>query len=148
MSTGKENADRTQDSAALEDAITKVDRQAKELKSFNTAVIKERWDPRVERLQKRTNAILAEVLGMGTPAYKQHAIGALDSSLDTTFGDRHTVDELKQGIAQEIKNATAKLESARKILAQRLEDLATAPTVEPEPAPMATPPATPVTPTP
>ena len=34
MSTGKETADRTPDRAALEDSITKVDRQVKELKSF------------------------------------------------------------------------------------------------------------------
>ena len=137
MSTGKETADRAQDRAALEDAIAKVDRQVKELKSFNTAGVRERWDDRVVRLQKRINATLGEVLGMGTPAYKQHTVSALDSSLDSTFGQRYTADELKDSLAQGIKNATTKLESAKKILRQRLEDLATAPTVEPEPTPMA-----------
>ena len=34
----------------------------------------------------RINATLGEVLGMGTPVYKQHVVSALDSSLDTTFG--------------------------------------------------------------
>ena len=54
MSTGKP-APRSlsaADKAAVESAIDKVARRIKDLRNFDLAGIQERWDPRIEALQK------------------------------------------------------------------------------------------------
>ena len=91
MSTGKPtpSSGGSQTKAALERAIDKLARRVKELRTFDVSEIEGRWDPAVEALQKGVNATLADILGAGTPEYKKHAIAALDSGIDTNFGDRN-----------------------------------------------------------
>src|SRR4051812_28146081 len=109
MSTGKLSSAAAQEKAALESAIEKVNRQLKELRSFDVTGIKDRWDTRLEGLQKRINATLSSALGGSSPEYKKFTIRALDESIDTTFGDRYTGEELAQGIKTGIGKATANL---------------------------------------
>src|SRR6476661_4449778 len=142
MSTGSR-----QEKAALEAAIDRVTRLAKELRTPDLAGIQERWDPRTEALQKRVNNALGDVLGHGSPEYKQLKIDALDGSLDTSFGDRYSSEELHECIRKGLDGAISALNAARDILAQRLqggmpapaakaaEPAKPAPTAAPTPAP-------------
>ena len=86
-----------QDKAALQKAIDNVGWRLKELKSFDVSRIRERWDPRLEAVQKKVNTTLADALGVRTPDYKQYAIGALDGSIDTMFGDRYSPGRVAAG---------------------------------------------------
>src|SRR4051812_42258626 len=76
MSTGSR-----QEKAALEAAIDRVTRLAKELRSHDLSGIQERWDPRIEAVQKRINNALGDVLGLGSPDYKTLKVDALESTL-------------------------------------------------------------------
>lgn len=152
MSTGSR-----QEKAALEAAIDRVTRLAKELRTQDLTGIQERWDPRTEALQKRVNNTLGDVLGHGSPDYKQLKIDALDGSLDTSFGDRYSTEELHDCIRKGLDGAVAALNAAREVLtrclqgddmpapaAKAAEPAATpAPTAAPTPAPTPNPPAAP-----
>ena len=52
-----------------EAAIERLERLAQEARRFDMSGLQDRWDPRIEGLQKRINDVLAEVLGGGTPDY-------------------------------------------------------------------------------
>ncbi|MCM2253510.1 MAG: hypothetical protein NDJ19_14210, partial [Ramlibacter sp.] len=131
------------DKAALEKSIDNIDWRIKELRAFDASRIQERWDPRLEALQEKVNTTLADILGTRTSEYKQHAIGALDAALDSTFGDRFSPDELRQTIEDAIKLAIGKLNAVKKLLAERggptaqsgtEQDTTAAPTPAPTPA--------------
>src|SRR6476659_7672109 len=97
MSNGKPTVKSTNvNGQALDKSIDKISRRIQELKDFDPAGIQERWDPRLEALQKSTNATLADILGARSPQYKQYAMGALDTGLETAFGDRYSSDELHE----------------------------------------------------
>lgn len=140
------------DPAAIEKAIEKVGRTIKEVRSLDVATLQDRWDARLENLQKKTNQALADTWGSGTPEYKQHAIGPLDAALDTTFGDRYTMEEFRDCIRKSVLQAVGKLNAATKALNERLEAVVAeasrppappAPEPTPKPTPAPTPAATP-----
>lgn len=58
----------------LEEAIRKLDNRIADLKAFDVALIRERWDPRVEALEAKVDSTLAEVFGEGTPEYHRHSV--------------------------------------------------------------------------
>ena len=66
--------------------IEKIGRTIRELRSFDVSGVNDRWDGRLEVLQRKVNAHIADAVGTGTAEYKQHAIPALDSALNSTFG--------------------------------------------------------------
>ena len=116
MSTGSR-----QEKAALEAAIDRVARLAKELRSQDLTGIQERWDPRIEALQKRINNALGDVLGHGSPECKELKIGSLVDSLDTSFGDRYSEEELHDGIRKGLEGAGRNLHAAAQVLTDRLK---------------------------
>ncbi len=155
MSTGKSTPSASaQEKAALEGALDKISRRIKELRIFDVSAIEGRWDPRIEAVQKRMNATIADILGAGTADYKQHAIAPLDAALDPNLGDRLSLDELRDGIRQSMDLAILKLNAVKKLLTERSEGRAAAaapPQPGPAPAPASTPAPAPVmapTPTP
>lgn len=134
------------DKASIASAIDKVNRQVKALRTFDVSVGKDGWDSTMDALQKKVNAILADSLGMGTPEYRQYAVATQDFLLDTTFGDRYTVDERMQRVKHGVDRAIANLNATRKLLTDRLEDRAAAapkaaPAAEVKPPPLASAPA-------
>ncbi|MGZ5846681.1 MAG: hypothetical protein ACXWJJ_04335, partial [Ramlibacter sp.] len=138
MSTGSR-----QDKAALEAAIDRLSRLAKELRTQDLAGIQDRWDARIEALQRRINTALADVLGHGSPDYKELKVGPLGASLDTSFGDRFSTEELHDSIRRGLDGAIANLNAARTLLGQRLDSAgseapAPAKAAAPAPSPAAT----------
>lgn len=141
MSTGSR-----QEKAAIEAAIDRVTRLAKELRTQDLGGIQERWDPRTEALQKRVNNALGDVLGHGSAEYKQLKIDALDSSLDTSFGERYSSEELHDCIRKGLEGAIGALNAAKDVLTQRLQGGVLAPVAkaaEPAATPAPTPAPTP-----
>jgi len=131
-----------QDKAALEAAIDRLSRLAKDLRTQDLAGIQDRWDARIEALQRRINTALADVLGHGSPDYKELKVGPLGASLDTSFGDRFSTEELHDSIRRGIDGAIANLNAARNVLGQRLESTGSdapppAQAAEPAPSPAA-----------
>ena len=151
MSHGKPPAKphATPDKAALETGIDRIVRHIKELRGLEVASIRDRWDTRLEVLQKKINSTLSDALGHNSPDYKKHTQGSLDSGLDSTFGERYSTDELQQALKKGIASAVSNLESAKKLLGDRLqadpaaEATAPAPTQTPAPPPPSPPPPTP-----
>src|SRR5690349_6232773 len=109
------------DRAALQKGLEKLSWRLKELRGFNVSIISERTDPRLEALHKSVNSTFVDIFGRGTPDYKEFAIGALDASLDNTFGDRFSSEEIQDALKTGIADAIKKVERAQKLLNQRLE---------------------------
>ncbi|HEY3046614.1 MAG TPA: hypothetical protein VGJ72_03980 [Polaromonas sp.] len=134
------------DKASIKNTIEKVNRQVKMLRTFDVSVAQDGWDSSMEALQKKINATLADSFGVGTPEYRQYAVATQDFFLDTTFGDRYSVEERQQKVKHGIDRAIAHLNAAKKLLTERLEGRAAAapaaaPAAEAEPPPPASAPA-------
>ncbi|AEG91663.1 hypothetical protein [Ramlibacter tataouinensis] len=136
------------DRAALENAIDKLARRARELRAFNASAIQDRWDQRLEALQKKVNGTLADALGAGTPEYQQYAIGPL-GEMDPALGDRYSPEEFQDSVRQAIARAGTKVNAVSMLLTRRLEGpapaapTAAAPTQAPAPRPAPAPVANP-----
>jgi hypothetical protein len=148
------------DKAALQSGIDKLGRSVKDLQEFEIAEITDSGDARLEHMQRKANSLLAELLGIGSTEYKKYSVDALEGTLDTTFGDRYSMDEYREAIRASIDLAVDKLNAARRMLSDQLSDRLTeapapkppmtpAPTAAPTPAPVKSspPPAIPPEPT-
>jgi len=109
-----------QDKAEIEAVLGRIGRRVKELKSFDPSGIQDRWDTRLEMLQKNVNKTIAEAVGMGSAQYRQLAIGPLDAALESAFGDRFTLDEMRDVIRKAVGQAAMRLNAAAKVLERRL----------------------------
>ena len=69
--------DPTHDS--LRTAIARLDSRIAELKSFDVNSIRERWDPRVDALTRKTDGTFPEIFGHGTVEYEENSIDSLDT---------------------------------------------------------------------
>lgn len=109
-----------QDRAEIEAVLDRIGRRVKELKSFDPSGIQDRWDTRLELLQKNVNKTIGEAVGMGSAQYRQLAIGPLDAALESAFGDRFTLDEMRDVIRKAVGQAAMRLNAAAKVLERRL----------------------------
>lgn len=134
----------TMDKAALESGVDRLSRSIKELKAFNVTTVKERHDSRLDVLNRKVNAALADMLGMASPDFKAHAAPRLDSTLDNTFGSHYSIEEfhaaLREGQEKGLKNLT----TAKEAMEARLRGgPAPQPAAAPEPPPAPPPTAAP-----
>lgn len=108
----------------LEAAIRKVERRVDELKDFDVASIKERWDARAGALQKKINATLAEIFGEETAEFNRYSVGSFDSLPISLMGggNRYSVPEIQKSYRDGIDEAVVGLESLLDLLRERLED--------------------------
>src|SRR4051812_34133087 len=93
MSNGKPPAGGVHARPEIEIVLDRIARRVKELKTFEVSGIQDRWDTRLEVVQKNVNKLVGEAFGAGSALYKEYAIAPLDAALDTTFGDRYTQEE-------------------------------------------------------
>lgn len=115
----------------LEEALRKLDKRIVDLKAFDVAPIRERWDPRVEALETKVSSTLAEIFGEDTPEYRRHSVGGFDSLPISMMGNNYSLGEIQDSIREGIEGAAIKLSSLRDLLAERLEGAAVAVSVEP-----------------
>lgn len=113
------------DAAATQAAIERLERLAQEARRFDLAALTDRWDPRIEGLQRRINDMLADVLD--DAEYKEHRVKPLDASIDTSFGDRFSDEELRDAIKSGIDKAIMNINSAVRLLNRKLDPNAKAP---------------------
>jgi len=109
-----------QDKAEIEAVLDRIGKRIKELRGFDSSAVRDRWDARLEQVQKNVNKTIAEAVGMGSAQYRQLAIGPLDAALDSTFGDRYTIDELREEVRKAVGQAVMRLNAAGKVLERRL----------------------------
>lgn len=131
---GKARTGGGSDKAALEAAADKLSKYVKGLRNFDHSGVHDRWDPRVEALQKRINATLLEIFGVGTSEYKEYSLAPLGSSLDNSMGQRYSEDELRSALKKEMEQAAQKLTRAKELLANWAQN-GGAPAVQAEAAP-------------
>jgi hypothetical protein len=132
------------DKDALQSGVEKLGRSIKELQDFKVAEIGERGDVRLDHLRRRANNNLSDIVGIGSAEYKKHSVPALDASLDTTFGERYSMEEIHDALKAGIKQAVQNFTALRKLLSDELagkSDEAAAPPPAPPPAPAPPPPA-------
>lgn len=115
----------------LEEAIRKLENRITDLKSFDVAPIRERWDPRVEALETKVSSTLAEIFGEDTPEYNRHSIGGLDSLPISMMGSNYSPREIQDSIREGIEGAIIKLSSLRDLLAERMQGAAAAAPAQP-----------------
>src|SRR5689334_8529268 len=108
------------DKAEIEAVLERIGRRIRELRGFDPSAIRDRWDSRLELLQKNVNSTIAEAVGMGSAQYRQLAIGPLDAALESAFGDRFTIDEVREEIRKAVGQAVMRLNAAGKVLERRL----------------------------
>jgi predicted nucleotide-binding protein len=107
----------------LEAAIRKIERRILELKEFDVASIKERWDARAGALEKKINATLAEIFGEETAEFNRYRVGSFDSlPIVMGGGNRYSVPEIQKSYREGIDEAVVELESLLSLLRERLED--------------------------
>jgi hypothetical protein len=109
-----------QDRMEIEAVLDRIGRRVKELRAFDPSGINDRWDNRLELLQKNVNKTIGEAVGMGSSQYRQLAIGPLDAALESVFGDRFTLDEMREEIRKAVNQAVMRLNAAGKVLERRL----------------------------
>jgi hypothetical protein len=141
MSHGKPSAKPhgPHDKAALQAAIDKIARNVKELRGYDVSVITDRWDARIEALQKKIHALLADLLGAGTPEYRKYALPRLQTALEAHFGDRLSSDEVREGVRKGLDDSIVDLTAVKKLLSERMEGKAPAPAPAATHAPAPTP---------
>lgn len=141
MSNGKPatGSARPNDKSAVAAEIEKINRHIKELRGFEVGGMKDRWDPRVEAMQKNINLTLAGALGSSSPEYRQYQLPAFDAGLDQTFNDRFTIEEIRGAVREGMDRAIGKLISVRDLLTQPPPKTTPAPASTPVPTPKATP---------
>src|ERR1700712_5772077 len=120
------------DRAEIEAVQERIARRLRDLKTFDPSGIQDRWDTRLEGVQKNVNKLVGEAFGMGTALYRQHAIGPLDAALDATFGDRYTMQEFHDEVRKAVTQASARLATVSKLLNERLAAVESAPAAAPE----------------
>jgi hypothetical protein len=109
------------DKASIESAIEQIDRQIKQVQSFDVSAAREGWHSGIDVLQRKINTTLGDCLGTGTPEYRRHVVSEKDFVLDMTFGNHYSVAERKDRIREGIKHSVARLNGAKRLLAERLE---------------------------
>jgi hypothetical protein len=127
------------DRPTLESAVSKLERTAREMRSFDVGSLTSRSDERLETFQRRVNTLLADMVGTGSPDYKSHALGPLDAGLDTTFGDHYSMDEYRDALKTALTKAIDGLDAAIAAMNAAMQAPAPAATPKPTPAPMPAP---------
>src|SRR5688572_18297156 len=93
-------ASRVLDKPQIEAAIRTIDKRIGDLKAFDVSPIQERWDPRVEALETKVTASLAEIFGEGTPEFNRHYVGGLDNLPVSMMGERHHPEAIRRSVAE------------------------------------------------
>lgn len=132
----------TLERGALNSAVGKLERVAAEMRSFDVASVQSRPDERAAIFQRRVNDLLADLVGMASPDYKQHALSAIDAELDTTFGDHYSLEEYREALQAGLSKAILAVEGAINAMKHPVHGHhvpAPAPVATPAPAPASTP---------
>ncbi|MFD1581318.1 hypothetical protein ACFSE2_24945, partial [Ramlibacter ginsenosidimutans] len=136
MSNASPEPGAARDRAEIEALLDRIAKRVKELKTFDAAGIQDRWDSRLEVVQKNVNKLVAEAFGRGSESYRQHAIGPLDAGLDDNLGDRYTTEEFHAEIRKAAAAAAARLQAVAQILTEWRDEPQAVPAAEAaEPAP-------------
>jgi uncharacterized protein (TIGR02391 family) len=101
-------------------AIPKLERRIADLEAFDPASIRERGDPRIEALDKKLDATIAEVFGMGTQEYNRYAPRDLDSAgfvIGYQLPIRDVIAGLAEGKARELSNLQTIIELFKESMA-------------------------------
>lgn len=115
----------------LEEAIRKLDKRIADLKAFDVAIVRERWDSRTKALETKVDSTLAEIFGEETHEYHRHSVGGFDSLPISMMGDNFSPHEIQNSVRKGIEGTVIKLSSLRDLLAERLEGVAAAAPAEP-----------------
>lgn len=107
----------------LRSAIRKIEKRIDDLKAFDVTPIQERWDARVEALETKVSATLAEIFGENTPEFHRHSIGGLDSLSVSMMGERYSPQEIQASLREGVDGAVVKLGSLRDLMVERMEEL-------------------------
>lgn len=109
--------------ADLESALRTIDRRIADLSSFDVSKIQERWDARVQALETKVKASLADIFGEATPEYRRHSIGMLDNlPISMVPGHGYSPQRIQASVKEGIDGAVVSLSSLRDLLSERIGD--------------------------
>ncbi len=93
----------------MRNAIPKLERRIAELVQFNVDEIVERYDPRIDAIERRIDDTLVEILGHQTIDYDRYRINSLDHAPSVIGGI--PLHEAKKGIKKGFHSAVTNLRS-------------------------------------
>ncbi|MEK7355902.1 MAG: nucleotide-binding protein [Bdellovibrionota bacterium] len=122
MPRSKQSAQPRQANLTLEQtrqAVVKIERRIDELKTFNVQDIREKFDPQLNALEKKTNSTLQDVFGHDTIEYLQYRV-SFDPAV---YGGRaEPLSAIIQDRAKRIERAVTNLSALKALLTERVED--------------------------
>lgn len=104
----------------MRSAIPKIERRIEELKQFNVDEITDRYDPRIDALEKKIDDTLVEIFGHNTIDYDRYRISSLDHAPHIIGGI--PLYEAKKGIKEGFHSAIVKLNSLIETFKEKIQD--------------------------
>lgn len=111
----------------MRSAIPKLERRIAELEQFNFDEIVERYDPRIDAIERRIDDTLVEILGHQTIDYDRYRINSLDHAPSVIGGI--PLHEAKRGIKKGFNSAVTNLRSLVQTLREKIEESPEEPSV-------------------
>jgi predicted nucleotide-binding protein len=103
-------------------SIPKLDRRINDLQEFDINTIQERWDSRVEALEKKIDGTLQEVLGHDTVEYRDFHVGTLDTLPLSMDGNNYPLRDVHEGYQKGIDHAAMQLNTLKELFEERIAD--------------------------
>lgn len=104
----------------MRNAIPKIERRIAELEQFNIDEIVDRYDPRIDAIERRIDDTLVEVLGHQTIDYDRYRINSLDHAPSIIGGI--PLHEAKEGIKKGFLSAVTNLRSLIQTFQEKIGD--------------------------
>lgn len=117
-------ADLTPDQMQI--AIPKLLRRIKELEEMDIDTIQDRYDPRFESLEQKTDSTLVDIFGHNTIEYRRFSINTLDTASLNMY-DETSLYEVREGYKHGIEQAISNLKTIIELFKENIDDLGESP---------------------
>lgn len=108
------------------DAVPKLERRIRELKAFEVASVQDRFDPRLDALEKKIDETLVEVFGHDSLEYDRYRGRSIDTA-PIYMGGGPSIEEVREGIERGLETNISSLQTAVEMLTERLQALGESP---------------------
>ncbi len=103
-------------------AIPKLERRVNELREFQVDSVQDRFDPRLDALEKKIDETLVDIFGHDSLEHDRYHGERIDTA-PIYMGHGVPIEEVREGISQGIEANISNLQTAMEMLAERLQDL-------------------------
>ncbi len=107
----------------MQAVLPKLDRRIRDLESFDPSLIKKRYDPLIDTLEKKVNGTLQEIFGLDTVEYKDYYVDSFDPfPLRLPPAPPYPLAQVQQRYKEEVDRCLQKIKTLKEILEERIAD--------------------------